>query len=636
MATNRSLKRQLAMAALLLAALGLPMGSVSLFAGDGVSVSPNGPAGPAQPADGAVTGSVSPGIESGPRSGLPDPMAPLLAELQELKDSVEAQAQRLDEHTRELQAERAELNGELDRIAKLESELRTAPAATPAPGEAAAMPVEAAESLTSTPPIAPSTPPSFTSSPDVLSGVPTASAAQAAGAATAPASVAQVQAPQQGNVDRRLSELEQRMKKLGPLTFSGDFRLREDAFYGGPSDHSLDQNLQNYRLRFNTDIEVTDDISGGFTLASGNINDPTSTNQTLTGFYARKPIALDRVFIDYHPSQFKPLNLVAGKFTYPWYNTELTWDKDLNPEGFGQTLNFELHSIPVLKRIAVVGFELPFAQIAGVSLDNKSLMQTATYGSQFQAEWRLASWLELTAYTGFYNFHNADPMALALAKASAKNPATPLIGLLPLTGGGGAPQNSIVTTTATSVVTVNGTALPTGVTSVTNSQFASKFDLYDSLARFDVKTPSERWPVALIGDYVQNMGACANEGNILRAPANTASTTYSQTTNFACDANQRRAYWAEAEVGRILQKHDLQFGYTRMFIEREAVLSNLNYNQMYQGSNVSEQRISVFYTAWNDVIFDFIGLFGRPLNFGNPNPPIDLLKRLQFDVNYVF
>ena len=36
------------------------------------------------------------------------------------------------------------------------------------------------------------------------------------------------------------------------------------------------------------------------------------------------------------------------------------------------------------------------------------------------------------------------------------------------------------------------------------------------------------------------------------------------------------------------------------------------------------------------MILDFIGLFGRPLNFGNPNPPIDSLKRLQFDVNYVF
>ncbi len=93
----------------------------------------------------------------------------------------------------------------------------------------------------------------------------------------------------------------------------------------------------------------------------------------------------------------------------------------------------------------------------------------------------------------------------------------------------------------------------------------------------------------------------------------------------------------EAEVGRILRKHDLQFGYTRMFIEREAVLSNLNYNQIYQGSNVSEHRISAFYTVRSNVIFDFIGLSRTaPLNFGNTAPPIDSLKRLQFDVNYVF
>jgi hypothetical protein len=398
----------------------------------------------------------------------------------------------------------------------------------------------------------------------------------------------------------------------------------------------LDQNLQNYRLRFNVDVQLSDDLSGGFTLASGNINDPTSTNQTLTGFYARKPIALDKVFIQYHPGYFKPLSLIAGKFTYPWYNTELTWDKDLNPEGFGQTLNIALNSTPVLKRVGLVGFELPFSQVSGTSLKNKSLMQTAVYGGQFQSEWRLASWLNLTAYTGFYNFHNADPMALGLARASSKNPSTPLIGLLPLAGGGGAVQNSVVTTTATSVVTVSGTPEPTGVTLVENAQFASKFALFDSIARFDVKTPSERWPVAIIGDYVQNTEACANMGNILPPPAITATTQFTQSRNFSCDPRQRHGYWAEAEVGRILQKHDLQFGYTRIFIEREAVLSNLNYNQMYQGSNVTEHRFSVFYTIRSNVILDFIGLFGRPLNFGDPNPPIDTLKRLQFDVNYVF
>ena len=538
----------------------------------------------------------------------PASLAPELAELADLKEAVRIEEQRLDEHTRELETERAELDGQLDRIARLEFELREVSAAVASPE--------------------PTQPGS-----GVADLLPLSSSSQVAGGSTT-AVVPQGRAPVQGSVDRRLSDLELRMKGLGPLTFSGDFRLREDAFFGGPSDHSLDQNLQNYRLRFNTDIRITNDISGGFTLASGNTNDPTSTNQTLTGFYARKPISLDRVFIEYHPVAFKPLELIAGKFSYPWYNTELTWDKDLSPEGFGQTLNFQL-AAPVVKRIALVGFELPFSQIAGVSLQNKSLMQTATYGAQVQAAFELRDWLQLTAYTGFYNFHNADPMAFALAKANSKDPATPLIGLLPLAGGG-LPQNSIVTTTATSVVTVNGTPLATGVTSVENAQFASKFDLYDSLARLDVKTASERWPVTFIGDYVQNMGACGNEGNIVKAPSNTATTIFTQTTNFACDPRQRRAYWAEAEVGRILQKHDLQFGYTHTFIEREAVLSNLNYNQMYHGSNVTEHRISVFYTAWDNVIFDFIGLIGRPLNFGGSNPPMDYLKRLQFDVNYVF
>jgi hypothetical protein len=61
---------------------------------------------------------------------------------------------------------------------------------------------------------------------------------------------------------------------------------------------------------------------------------------------------VDRAFINYTPHQFKPLTLTGGKFAYPWYNTELTWAKDLNPEGVAQTLAFNLESTPVLKRIA--------------------------------------------------------------------------------------------------------------------------------------------------------------------------------------------------------------------------------------------------------------------------------------------
>jgi hypothetical protein len=113
-------------------------------------------------------------------------------------------------------------------------------------------------------------------------------------------------------------------------------------------------------------------------------------------------------------------------------------------------------------------------------------------------------------------------------------------------------------------MTFNGTSEATGVTAIANAHFASKFGLFDSIARFDFRTPSERWPVAIIGDYVQNTEACANVKNILSAPAQTATTEYTQSVNFSCDPRQRRGYWAEAEVGRILQKHDLQFGYTRI------------------------------------------------------------------------
>ena len=251
-----------------------------------------------------------------------------------------------------------------------------------------------------------------------------------------------------------------------------------------------------------------------------------------------------------------------------------------------------------------------------------------------QTTWQLTSWLKFGAFTGFYNYHNADPIALALAKASASNPQTPLTGLLPLVGN--TVQNSILTTKGTDIVTVGGSAFPTGVTTISNAQFASKFGLFDSLATFDVSTPWQRWPVKLIGDYVQNTEACANVNNLQPAPANTASVQYSQSTNFTCNSHQRRGYWGEIQLGKAGKRGDWEFDYTRIFIEREAVLSNFNYSEILQGSNVSEHRAEILYQAHRNVQLSFTALIGRPLNFGNTTPAQDWLKRLQFDAIYTF
>jgi Putative porin len=569
--------RKFSGAAALLLAISIAANAWSAPNGDGPAITAASPAAAGKSANAAK----------------PVPTAAFAAELRELKQTVEAQTQRFAEHSKELKSEKNAIDQELKQIAALEAKLGVSAPAAISPERPAATA-------------------SFTST-----------------AATRPA---QAQTPEA--LSNRIANLEDRLKAFGRFTFSGDIRLRDEPSFGGPVNRSLDQNRERFRLRFNVDAELNEDFSGGFSLASGDINNPISDNQTIDDFYARKPISIDTAFVQYSPHQFHPLTLIGGKFAYPWYNTELVWDKDLRPEGAAETLAFNLKSAPVLKRIALVGFELPFTQVAGMSLNDESLVTSAVYGGQLQTAWQFRHWLKFGAFTGFYNYHNADPIALALAKTSASNPQTPLSGLLPLAGN--TVQNSILTTRATSVVTIGGTAYTTGVTSISNAQFASKFGLFDSLATVDVATPWQQWPIKLVGDYVQNTEACANVPHLQPAPANTASVEYSQSLNYACKSHQRSAYWGEIQVGKTEKRGDWEFDYARMFIEREAVVSNFNYSEILQGSNVSEHRAEIIYEVHRNVQLSYSALIGRALNFGSTTPPAPWLYRMQFDVLYIF
>jgi hypothetical protein len=425
------------------------------------------------------------------------------------------------------------------------------------------------------------------------------------------------------NVQTMMNSFSERIKNVGPFSFSGDIRLRDEPFFGGPADESQVRNRMRFRLRVNANAKLSDEFSGGFTLATGDISNPVSVMQTTNQMSTRKPFELDRALLEYRPHYFKPLMLTGGKITQPWVGTELVWDRDLNPEGLAQTLNFNLESTPVLKRIALVGFELPFAETAGASLNNKSIVQTAVYGAQLQTEWQLAAWLKFSASTAFYNWHLTDPVAFAVATATA---ASPDFGLLKLNANGN--QNSVVTTT--------GTFVATGQKVITNAQFSSKFGLLDTIGRFDIKTPAEKWPVAILGDFVQNTKACANVGHILAAPANTALETFAQSRNAACDPHQRRGYWVEARAGRSQKKGDLNFAYVRIFIEREAVLGAFNYSEIRQATNVSQHKVEAFYQLENNIQLGFSGFFGRPLVTATSTTLENTLKRLQFDVTYKF
>ena len=504
--------------------------------------------------------------------------------------SLEAVTERLNAQEQEIEALREALREQQALTASLEAKLNpTAPLTASA---AAAAPISAQ----------PASPVS-------------AGTTKAAASPDGPAQDALAQKVAQLEADLRSdrSNFEQRLKNFGPFAFSGDIRLRAEPTFGGPVDQSQDRFRERVRLRFNVDARLNDQINGGFSLASGDLNDPISTNQTLNQFDTRKPIEIDKMWATYNPSWFRPLTLTGGKFAYSWFNTELVWDKDLNPEGASETLAFHTET-PLLRRVAVVGFQLPFAENKHTLATNKSFYNTMVYGEQLQSAWQFGSRVRFSAYASYYDWKYADSVPFALL---VPNSASPDDGLLALKGAG--EVNSIATVTTTNAIT--------GAKTITSAQFASKFGIVDTLAQLDITTPSERWPIGFVGDFSDNTEACANRGNIPAAAVFTV----------PCDPRARHGYWLEANVGRTVKKGDWQLSYSRIVIQREAVVGTFNYSEIFPSSDVEIHRPEIMYQLFDNVTLQLNGLFGRPLaDAGTKGAVQPLWERLQFDMTYKF
>jgi len=198
-------------------------------------------------------------------------------------------------------------------------------------------------------------------------------------------------------VAKKQDLLENRVKSLGPFFFSGDLRLRHESLFGsGPVNGAepATRNRERYRVRFNINAKLNDEISGGFSLASGDLGDPISTNNTETGFFTRKPFSIDKAYASYRPKYFKPFSVTAGKFGYTWYRTELTFDNDINVEGSSQQISWDWKDKP-FSHFAVIGFELPLLEVSGGS-------DSAIFGEQVQTGWNLGPRVKAVADVAYY------------------------------------------------------------------------------------------------------------------------------------------------------------------------------------------------------------------------------------------
>lgn len=164
------------------------------------------------------------------------------------------------------------------------------------------------------------------------------------------------------------------------IKLSGDIRLRSQHEYmaddniansyfdfqaindqGGVTNAGLDRFLNTTedrqrfreRVRLGLDANITDGLSAGVRLATGNQRDPVSTNQTLGNTGQRYDFTVDRAYLQYDAiddEKFKWLTLSGGRIKNPWYTgggefsggSELVWDTDLSFEGFAGTYRHRL------------------------------------------------------------------------------------------------------------------------------------------------------------------------------------------------------------------------------------------------------------------------------------------------------
>lgn len=142
-------------------------------------------------------------------------------------------------------------------------------------------------------------------------------------------------------IEQRLTKVEEQAMKIGPVRLSGDFRIRWDGTFRSatePPDPPLDH-VQSararYRFRLNFDTDIHPNLSFHGQLATGQLNNPISTNQDFTSLTARAPFSISEAWIEYRPT--KSVQLQAGRVQSIFAdNSRFLFDDDVRFNGFNQ------------------------------------------------------------------------------------------------------------------------------------------------------------------------------------------------------------------------------------------------------------------------------------------------------------
>jgi hypothetical protein len=232
--------------------------------------------------------------------------------------------------------------------------------------------------------------------------------------------------------ESRLDTLRAKLPKwLDALTPFGDIRLRHEGFYQG---EKIARNRFRFRARIGLTANVSDEISGTVRLATGDPNDPISTNQSALNTFSRKSINLDQAYLTLKPGKtfrIEPgwFTLTAGKFGVNSYRaSELVWDDDVSPEGATETLNLVARKEGVLRGVKVSAFQWVVDEVAAAEdpwIGGGQVVADAAFGTFANLTIGFADYhyegLNAVARTYLSSFKGSDPFTAQTPNSSLAN-----------------------------------------------------------------------------------------------------------------------------------------------------------------------------------------------------------------------
>ena len=251
-----------------------------------------------------------------------------------------------------------------------------------------------------------------------------------------------------------------------------------------------DVNRWRLRARLGLLARLSNSVSAGVRLSTGNTSDRVSTNQTLGDNFNKYEIVLDRAYINYSPWDW--LKVTGGRMPNPWFNTDLVWDDDLNFDGVAATADLPLNGGRVTPFVTAGWF--PIRTDAPNAHDERSLQ-----GVQLGLNLVPSDQLRMRFGVARYDYKNVE--GRPDSAYDAVNGALPSYGQYAYESGFRAKGNTLFTTNSANDPNSN----PSLVGAKPQWGLASRFEPVSLTASADISS-FDPVHVMLSAEYVRNLG----------------------------------------------------------------------------------------------------------------------------------